>query len=368
MKFVRNFAICLVLVLGSCKNDLELNAPYKEFPSIYAVMNPQDKIQMIRINKVFLGEGDANQMAKVADSVNYQAGDLTVSLERYVNDSRADVSPGSPGVTTISFHDSVITTSPGSFNTTQRIYVTSQKLFTTGIYKLIVKNNKTGNVFTAKAAALDSVDGNQGYRPLTTSPVYPFPAGTPDSPEKIDYATQNGSIVFVPNDAKYGKVYNLTIRCHFYDLAFSGKRYDYVDYVFNNRSSKEARVIGGITFIETAFKKDDFFTSIGVALGQKKLGTDITGRKMYMAEFIVYTSSQEYVDYLEYAKPSLSFNQNKPLYSNFDNQAAIGIFTFRTRCSVKKDMASAFITEFAYNKHTCAYQFYTSTDQLPGCQ
>jgi hypothetical protein len=362
MKFTRDFVIALVLVLvfGACKNDLKLNAPYKEIPSIYAVINPQDKIQMIRINKVFLGEGDANQMAKVADSVNYQPGDLTVSLERYVNDSKLE---------TILFHDSVITTNPGAFNTTQRVYVTypSQKIYTTGTYKLIVKNNKTGNVFTAKANALDSVNGNQGYRPFTISPVHPYPPGT-SLDEYIDYATMNGSVIFVPNDAKYGKVYNLTIRCHFYDRLFTGQRNDYVDYVFSNRTSKDIRVIGGITFIETSFKKDDFFTSIGAALAAKKLSTDIIGRKMYMIEFMLHTSSQEYIDYLEYAKPSLSFNQNKPLYSNFDNQAAIGIFTFRTRCSIKKDMANTFINEFAYNKNTCAYQFYTAADQLPGCQ
>ena len=72
--------ILVSVLLNSCKNDLELNAPYREYPSIYAVLNPQDRIQVIRINKVFLGEGDANVMAKVADSVNYQPGELSVTL------------------------------------------------------------------------------------------------------------------------------------------------------------------------------------------------------------------------------------------------------------------------------------------------
>jgi hypothetical protein len=71
-----------IAVISSCKNELELNAPYKEIPTIYAVLNPQDPTQTIRINKVFLGEGDANVMAKVHDSVNYKPGELTVTLEK----------------------------------------------------------------------------------------------------------------------------------------------------------------------------------------------------------------------------------------------------------------------------------------------
>ena len=79
-----------VVMFTTCRNDLELNAPYKEIPSIYAVINPSEPVHVIRINKVFLGEGDANAMAKVADSVNYPAGELTVTLRRFVNDKVTD--------------------------------------------------------------------------------------------------------------------------------------------------------------------------------------------------------------------------------------------------------------------------------------
>ena len=61
-----------IVFFFSCKNELNINAPYKEVPSVYAVLNPQDPIQMIRINKVFLGEGNANEMAQISDSINYR--------------------------------------------------------------------------------------------------------------------------------------------------------------------------------------------------------------------------------------------------------------------------------------------------------
>lgn len=56
--------------------------PLTEMPSIYAVLSAQEKISMIGWIG-FLGEGDANVMAKVADSINYNEGELLITLDRY---------------------------------------------------------------------------------------------------------------------------------------------------------------------------------------------------------------------------------------------------------------------------------------------
>src|SRR5687768_6827809 len=130
------FLFVVVLFFASCKNDLELTAPYKEIPTIYAVLNPQDPVQTIRINKVFLGEGDANVMAKVHDSVNYGPGELTVTLDRFLNGAQSDASPN---LRTIRFTESVINTAEGAFHTSQRVYMTDKPLFTFGEYRLTVK-------------------------------------------------------------------------------------------------------------------------------------------------------------------------------------------------------------------------------------
>src|SRR3954465_14792370 len=86
--------LCILFYTG-CKNDLKLNAPYEEIPSVYAVLNPDDTLHMLRINKSFLGESDANIMAKVADSINYDPGEIEVSLRRYVEGVRNPVMQGS---------------------------------------------------------------------------------------------------------------------------------------------------------------------------------------------------------------------------------------------------------------------------------
>ena len=265
------------LFFSSCKNDLKVNAPYKEIPTIYSVLNPQEVIQMIRINKVFLGEGNSNTMAKVADSINYQAGDLTVTLERTMYGSQVAATPtGNKQI--ITFHDSVIQTNPGTFNTTQRVYVTSDRLFVTGQYTLKVKNNKTNNVFTAKANALDSIKPSM-ITPFTP-PYYPVPAGSdPSNPDIYpDYSNQNilYSPKFFPNE---GAIYTMTLRFHFYDSLNSNpdpnisKAFRYVDYNFGNKYIKDLKTYGSQKLFAFDFKGLDLFSTLGNSLS--RMGLDI---------------------------------------------------------------------------------------------
>lgn len=377
--------LIFLVALPSCKNDLKLNAPYKEFPSIYAVINSQDRLHMIRVNKVFLGEGNANVMAKVADSVNYQPGELTITLNRFVGGVQVDASPLHPDLSkrrTIVFRDSVIQTESGAFSTNQRVYVSFDDLHeegpflpgtTTrnlkgwvvkGDYVLTVKNNRTGNIFTAKATAIDSVNGQTGYKPLTIAPIYPYAGTGQNNDEFVDYATRGGSIHFpVTNNAQ---IYSLYIRLHFYELFGSGRRYDFVDYTFNNKTSKDVTRRANLDHLFFDVVQKDFFSTVGISLSRKNLDQSLM-RKMERVEFLIYSSSQEYLDFLEYSKPSFGLNQNKPLYSNFDSQAAIGIFTFRTRCSITKEMSTTFISEFRRNSNTCNYNFLTADESSHGC-
>jgi hypothetical protein len=344
----------MAFILSSCKNDLKLNAPYKEMPTVYAVLNPKDKIHMIRVNKVFLGEGDTYQMAKIADSVNYKPDEITVSLKHSSNPNN-----------TIYFRDSIVQTVDGAFNSTQRVYVDTTKLMTTGTYTLTIKNNHTGNVFTAKSAAVQAVSETQGFGDLS-GPYYPnYPPATPEK-NYIDYSSRLGAVHFAPI-AGNTKIYQLVIRVHFNDdLGTSGSRTDYVDLEFSNRYPKDVAINTGL--ISTSFNPEFFFSGIGTALSKKNLSNNVLGRKVWLIEYQIFSSTQEYLDYLEYSKPSFGFNQNKPLYSNFDNGAAIGIFTFRTNTSIKKEMTQSFISAFSDNPHTCQYKFYDVNNNLRGCK
>ncbi len=348
-----------LFVVGSCKEKLELNAPYKEIPSVYAVLDVSSNSHIIRINKVFLGEGDANQMALIADSINYPEGELKVSM-RHSNGK------------VYAFKDSVLQTEPGAFNTTQRVYVNHETLLTSGTYTLIIENQRTNNVFTSVAKAL-SPPNVYGYNPFVT-PYYPAPIGSPpNNPDYyIDYSNKSTkySVKFSPNlnDALGPKIYNLVMRLHYYDsLGVSGKNFEYVDYPFNNQYLKDVVTIGGIKFINYEFKGQDVYTAVGLGMSKKKTPTFFAGRKMYKIQYFIYASTQEYLDYLEYSKPSFSISQTKPIYSNFSENKAIGIFTFRYSMNIEKSISNAYISTFARDPSTCQYSFFEADLDLPGC-
>lgn len=352
------FGLCM-LALSSCNEKLELNAPYKEIPSIYAVLDVASNTHIIRINKVFLGEGDANLMAQVADSINYPEGELKVSMRH-------------SGGKMYSFKDSVLQTEPGAFNSTQRVYVNHETILTTGTYTLSVENTRTKNVFTSVAKAL-SPPNVMGYNPFV-APFYPAPIGSPpNNPDfYIDYSNKatKYNIKFSPNlsDALGPKIYNLVMRLHYYDsLGVSGKNYEYVDYAFNNQYLKDVETIGGIKFIYYEFKGQDIFSAVGLAMSKKKNPNFFVGRKMYKIQYFVYASTQEYLDYLEYSKPSFSISQTKPIYSNFSENKAIGIFTFRYSTNIEKSIANSYISTFANDPSTCQYGFFEADLDLPGC-
>lgn len=395
---------CLVALLPSCKNDLKLNAPYKEMPSIYAVINPQDKIKMIRVNKVFLGEGDANKMAQVADSVNYQAGDLTITMARYdeTTGQQLDACPtcpaGSPDRHVITFRDSMIQTVPGAFSTQQRVYVSGADLHDElptyncsqgiqyhlncnpkwrvhGIYQLTVKNNKTGNIFTAKSRGIDSVSGSQGIQPFT--PLYnPYPVGTsPTNSSFIDYSTPERvyNLAYSPDTSLNGQIYQLVIRFLYHDRYLDGSQVSgYIDYPFANQVYvTSAGSFPGQTakYLSTTFKGADVFNTIANACSQQNVisNSSYVGRKLDLVQYFVYSSTDDYADYLQFAAPSLNIAQNKPLYSNFDDKTALGIFTFRARCGVTKVPASSFLNALQSNATTCPYQWFNYAESRHGC-
>jgi hypothetical protein len=346
---------CIILILAtvltSCKNELKLNAPYKEVPIVYAVIDANEKIHMIRINKAFLGEGDANVMAKVADSVNYKADELTVTLTH------------STGVTYY-FRDSMVTTESGPFSSTQRVYVNSNPLQTSGYFRLTIKNNHTGNVFTATATPLPVLPIS-GIKPFTP-PYYPVNKATfdpyNDKNSYIDYTAQ-GTVKYstLPN----AQLYNLALRFWFKDTIETLPVTDssYVEYNFQNQYRKDQDVNNMIT---ASFKAADIYNALSLGLARASLNKNVYGRKFYKVQYMVYGATQDYLDFVEYSKPSLNINTQKPLYSNFDQKSAYGIFTFRSKVSVAKELFYPYVTTLA--EKMCAYQFLRADNKRADCR
>jgi hypothetical protein len=366
MKFLKlQFILALAFLFNSCHNKLELNAPYKEIPSIYAILSPSDSVQMIRINKIFLGEGNATQMAKISDSINYPEGELAVQLTRYVDGVAVPPTYNAGTNTVVTFSERMIEAQPGAFSTHQRVYVFRDSIYDNGEYHLTVRNNHTGNVFHAKTNSLKKVIPY--FPPLGEQPYYPYPLTTQEE-KYINYSGDPKPPYEIRYLANESYAYQLVIRFHIDEDDFKNGRRQLLDYNAGTRTLREATKFAGgtIQYISHTFSGSGIFAAVGNEVS--KWDNNIAGRKVVIMEYIIYTANREYMDYLEYLKPSLSINQNKPLYSNFDDGAALGIFSIRNRVSFKKQPSTFYINRFSDHPSTCSYKFFDQYNVVRGCK
>jgi len=75
------FLFTALLLWSSCSNDFELTAEWKDIPVVYGMLSPEQEVNYVRIEKVFLDpETSALTIAKNTDSLYYD--NISVQLER----------------------------------------------------------------------------------------------------------------------------------------------------------------------------------------------------------------------------------------------------------------------------------------------
>ena len=74
-------ALCMMLAVSACKSDFEVNDKWEDSPAIYCVLDTSQSMQYVKVNKSFLGNLPASEMASVSDSLFYDC-DVQVKLHR----------------------------------------------------------------------------------------------------------------------------------------------------------------------------------------------------------------------------------------------------------------------------------------------
>jgi hypothetical protein len=93
MKKLRILALLMgapmaLLFLSRCSNDFDLVADWKEIPVVYGIISPADTAHYIRVEKAFLDPTrSALEVAKIADSLYYPEGVISVFLVRVTNNT-----------------------------------------------------------------------------------------------------------------------------------------------------------------------------------------------------------------------------------------------------------------------------------------
>ena len=311
--------VCFLLVFAGCKNSLNVLAPYKDIPVIYGLLDQNDSIHYIRVNKAFEGQGNAYTMAQQYDSVNYPVGTITVQLQEYsggnlVNTDILDTTTAIP-------MDSGLFAYPH-----QVLYQTTAKLNPNDQYTLLVKNEKTGTVVKGSTSLLPDVTFSAPTGFMSTQ-VLPISFNIYYPTTKVQWGSNSSALL-----------YQLTLRFYYTEIDTAGKdtTLKYVDWVF---ASQEPPAL------ETGDQMEDDFTGSGFLQFLKgsipsAAGTNIK-RIPGDVEVLFTSGTSDFYTYIELSQPSLTVNQEKPFYSNLTN--AVGIFSARHVQSVFKPLPASAI-------------------------
>lgn len=292
-------------VYQACKNDIDILDNYEEKIVCYGILNPKDTAHYIRIEKVFLGEGNALVMAQNQDSVQLRPEDMEVRITRMLNGNEMSFWILEP--------DSSIPRDPGIFlSPHQLVYRGAFPVLTDGsTYLLTVTNLRTGFQARSETKVVRDV--------ALTSPASTM------QPLNFENATTMG---FHFTSPRFGKAYLLTVR-FFYDEQFI---YDttqvstkYVDWVIGETES--LRDDGG-EFLLINVRRDNFLRVLA-----NNIEEDPLVRRISKTVSIIFTSaSEDMVLYMRVQEANNNSSADLPIFSNIEN--GLGLFTTRNTTTI----------------------------------
>ncbi|MBN4065865.1 DUF4249 family protein [Candidatus Amoebophilus asiaticus] len=351
MSLRRNIYLLILIIflfsVYTCKTDLELLADWKETTVVYGLLNPADSVHYIKINKAFLGEGDAYEMALVYDSL-YHKGSLVVKLIEYEN--------GINKTEIILEVDSSISKESGTFSyPNQMLYMTpgTNILNSTSSYKLEIKKVKTGEVIASSET--DLVNDFVVLEPRT------------DTSTSVAWAVGNAYSTYTAkwNSAKNGKLYELIIIFHY--MEFDKTTGDTVtsDGIINWPvfSRIKSSTTDGGEFMTYEVNGKNFYTKVKSYFGTSYANVN---RKAGKLDFVFSVGGNELNTYIDVnnAQSGLVQSQVKPEYTNIDG--GLGIFSSRFTKMVKgKSMTRFSIDSLACGEITKHLNFYREDSSLP---
>ncbi len=330
MKKTKNILILSLLasLFFSCSTEVDINAPWKDITVVYGVLSQHDTIHYIKVNKAFLGDESAYEMAQHSDSLNYH--NVNVTLEK-VNVNTGNI------VQVFDFKDTILEKEPGIFATDSNIvYYYKGKILgdneSPSAYRYDLKvyvADRDKNV-SASTFLLNDIE----IKTPPYSDFYSVPLPSP-TPFKVTWLSEKGI-----------RLYQLKIVFHYYELTTTDTTEKTIEMSFAQKTSINA---DGGQELSNSIGLDDFLNFLVQNIPVDPNVTRVI--KKQAMDFYVYTGSEDMYKYMQVSTPTNSLVQDRPFFTNINN--GVGLFTSRSyTLRAGKKMDRKFIDEIANNSKT----------------
>ena len=292
--------------LLSCESDIDVTAEWKDITIVYGLLNPNDSVHYLKINKAFLGDGNAIEYAKESDSMSY-FGNLEVNLtEIYSNGATR----------TLQFDTVTLQKNPGVFADKQIFYKSAFKMPVlldddrTVTYKLLVRNKLTGKEVKSETVLVHD------FRISSPRPGQPT----------IDFLTDNSQQVkwqSAPNARRY----DVFVRFIFQEVFNQTDTTDrYIDWVLGTTRSNTLKGDEDMVMPYIPTSIYEIAASL-IPYTDSQKEASVTSRLVDKVVYTVVASGDELNKYLDINGPTSGIIQDRPEYTNIEN--GLGLFSTR---------------------------------------
>lgn len=320
----------LVLILSlavcffSCETEVDLNAPYEQQTIVYGLLDLSADTQIVRINKAFLGSGNALDFAQVPDSSEYDPSEVEAYIE-YGNDNVVPLTPFTiPNRQPGAFYDEDIL-----------VYITDENL--------AVDNNGNPVNFNANPDNLADefrlvVKVNGQTITSSTVPTYLRPSSSIQDPNPnlpdITWASPLNN--FLPKAMKMTSVppgvrYEARIVFHYRDHYTNG---NVVDRAVSFDLGSTEIPLGSVS---EPFQKEYSPESILSIVANNADCNNLAYRTLKPVEFVMLVAGEDLSRYMTINTPVTGIVTERPEFSNIEGENAIGLFSSRYKLSVFKE-------------------------------
>ena len=315
MKFsVKNGLLLCAGFLGlfSCKDDLNLSAPYEEITVVYGFIDPNSSENYVKVNKAFLGDGNAYAYAAIRDSLEYDTSRVEVKITK-VSDTN-----WSEKLVAQEFSNK----EAGEF------YGPEHTLWALNANDLVPGEEYELKVTIDDETPNKKVLTSSAFLPAQPSIVPPLS----NSILRIDLINSSGYEVYALNwkSGAYGTRYDAKVRI-VYEEHYNDGSSETKDLFYNLGSVTADGLSGGQT-MTLPFYGQQFFEYVGSQLSDP--GTTIRYRAFKGMYFVFDVAGQELDTYMEVNKPISQVFQERPEYTNIEN--GLGVFSGRVHLEVGK--------------------------------
>jgi len=295
---------CIAVVCTSCKNSLNVQAPYKDITIAYGLMDQNDPIHYIRINKGFEGNGNAYTMATQYDSIYYPVGSITAVLEDSNTTTDAIVGTITLDTTT------TVPLGPGTFSyPKQLLYYTKATLNPNDYYNLVLTNTKTGKVTHGSTPLLPDISFiNPSNMPILNAVFY---LGSNPYPTEVEWYSSVNT-----------RIYQMSLLFYYDNQVGSGARVLQPPLQLVFAPVIAPNLAGGAKMVYD-ISCQQLFSLITSSLQAENSVT----RYADSLGFIFTSGTDDLNTYIQLSQPPTGINQDIPSFSDITN--AVGLYTAR---------------------------------------